>query len=104
MDTDAFEVIVDNRCRLIKSVLKSKAEEYATEDRFHNFVVAGRKGNVTPEEALIGMKLKHDVAVDDLVRWAKEEPKRLNVGIIEEKIGDSINYLVLLEGMLKEIL
>lgn len=96
-----FEFIVEQRCCAIVDTLKIKAKEYATENRFHNFDVAARKRNTTPEDALMGMKIKHDVSVDDLVELAKNSPEKLNLSIINEKIGDSINYLVLLEGLLK---
>ena len=102
MNNSDFDILVERRCELIKSVLANKAKEYATEDRFHNFVAAGRKNNMTSEEALMGMKVKHDVSVDDLVRWSKDSPERLCLSIIDEKIGDSINYLILLEGLLIE--
>lgn len=97
-----FNELVQERCNAIKKTLANKAFEYATSKaRFHNFEVAARKRNTTPEEALMGMKVKHDVSVDDLVEWAKNSPEKLNDHIIDEKIGDSINYLVLLEGLLK---
>lgn len=98
-----FDDIVDNRCTQIKEVLSNKAKEYASDgDRFHNFRVAGRMANTTPEKALAGMKLKHDVSVSDLIEWAGSSPEKLTCALINEKIGDSINYLILLEGLLKE--
>lgn len=103
MNSNDFDIIVENRCEAIVKTLSKKAEEYATErDRFHNFNVAARKRDTSPEKALMGMKVKHDVAVDDLVEWAIETPEKLTIAIINEKIGDSINYLILLEGLLKE--
>lgn len=102
MKEENFDKIVEKRCEAIKTTLTHKALEYATDkDRFHNFRVAGRKLGITPEEALMGMKVKHDVSVDDLVEWVKNSPEKLNHSIINEKIGDSINYLILLEGLLK---
>jgi len=78
-----------------------KAEEYATDgDRYHNFNVAGKILGATPERALIGMWMKHLVSVLDLVEWIDFRPEKLNEEIINEKIGDAINYLILLEGML----
>jgi len=97
-----FGTIIEERCSAIQETLKNKAFEYASgESRFHNFEMAARKRNTTPEEALMGMKVKHDVSVDDLVLWARRCPERLNAHIVNEKIGDSINYLILLEGLLK---
>lgn len=102
MNSKDFNVIINERCALIKQVLAKKATEYASgEDRFHNFNVAARKRNTSPEQALMGVKVKHDVSVDDLVEWAENAPEKLTLDLINEKIGDSINYLCLLEGMLK---
>jgi len=50
----------------------------------------------TPERALWGMAKKHLVSVTDLIHGRAEvTPER-----IDEKIGDMINYLILLEGLL----
>lgn len=98
-----FEMLVNDRCESIKAVLTKKAKEYATDkDRFHNFNAAAKKRNTSPEQALMGIKVKHTVSIDDLVEWAENSPEKLNDNIINEKIGDEINYLILLEGLLKE--
>jgi hypothetical protein len=98
----SFNDIVKERCSKIESVLASKAKEYASdEDRFHNFNVAGRISDCSPEKALKGMWMKHIVSVFDLIDWADSDPEKLTSDLIDEKIGDSVNYLVLLEGMLK---
>ena len=53
------------------------------------------------EKALIGMLAKHLVSVLDMVdSFGKEDLP--TTSFIDEKIGDSINYLILLEAMLKE--
>lgn len=99
---DPFNKIINERCKMIKETLQQKAKEYATEaDMFHNFHVAARMRNTWPEDALMGMKVKHSVSVDDLVEWAAHSPEKLNNKIINAKIGDEICYLCLLEGMLK---
>lgn len=101
MITVKFEACVENRIRNIRKVLLAKAKEYATEDnRFHNFDVAARILNKTPEQALQGMMLKHIVSVLDLVEWTETNTNMLTEQIIDEKIGDTINYLILLEGLL----
>jgi hypothetical protein len=96
-----FEDCIENRIQRIREVLVFKAKEYATEEnRFHNFDVAARILNTTPEQALQGMMLKHLVSVFDLVQWADTEGDMLTEAVIDEKIGDTINYLILLEGLL----
>lgn len=99
MDNNEFNKVVENRIESIRLVLGEKTAEYATEgDRFHNFRVAARLENTTPMKALLGMRVKHEVSVRDLVYGDTVLSKK----IIEEKIGDNINYLILLEGLLKE--
>ena len=102
MNKDQFDEIVERRTRKIVKTLTTKAKEYASDDdRFHNFNVAARIAGTTPEEALKGMMLKHIVSVFDMIEWSYTDEGRLNEAIIDEKIGDTINYLVLLEGMMR---
>ena len=67
MRTEQFENIINNRIETCKSVLCSKAEEYATDDRLHNFKAAGELQKCTPVKALGGMMAKHTVSVYDLI-------------------------------------
>ena len=98
-----FNDVVESRIDKIRSVLATKGNEYGKQgDRYHNFRVAGRLLDTSPERALIGMEVKHRVSVMDLVDTAEEHPQFLNKELISEKIGDAINYLILLEGMLYE--
>lgn len=101
MESERFDQIIEERCASIRKTLKAKAAEYARGDRLHNFKVAGRRLGCTPERALVGMKEKHCVSVMDIV-------SDLERGIIpsqaflNEKLGDEINYLFLLEGLIQE--
>ena len=100
-----FNEVVSERIQQIESVLKSKADEYASgSDRFHNFNVAARVEGTTPEKALKGMMMKHIVSVFDLIDWVDSplNRKKITPAIINEKIGDNINYLILLEGLLRK--
>jgi len=97
-----FNEVVEARIEKIRKVLANKAGEYAkNDDRYHNFNTAARILGTTPEKALKGMLVKHEVSVMDLIDWAENCPEKLTSGLIDEKIGDNINYLILLEGMLK---
>lgn len=103
MKTEEFNKLLEERIEKTKLILANKANEYASGgDRLYNFKEAARKLNITPEKALQGIKIKHDVSVDDLIQWAEGSPEKLTEEIINEKIGDSINYLILLEALLKE--
>ena len=99
MNQGQFDTIVDNRLKNSKLVLIDKAIQYASnEDRLHNFHVAARIDNITPEQALWGMYKKHLVSVIDI----KNDPNRFSLDVIQEKIQDSINYMILLEALLIE--
>lgn len=91
---DIFESTV-SRCR---NVLCSKAKEYATEDRLHNFKQAGHIQEVTPVQALAGMMAKHTVSIYDMARSNDPYPESL----WNEKITDSINYLILLRALIED--
>jgi hypothetical protein len=114
VNSQKFNEILDNRIKLMQSVLASKEKEYAeNNDRLHNFNRAASMLGVSRESALIGMWTKHIISILDIVNKfdvirlvPKEKRKTIHnlpsVAMIEEKIGDAINYLVLLEAMMKE--
>ena len=97
-----FDEVVEYRCNEIKRILCKKSKEYATKtDRMHNFNVAAAVLQKTREEALLGMATKHIVSIFDIVHNVGLG-KYPSVEAVEEKIGDAINYFILLEAMLKE--
>jgi hypothetical protein len=101
MTNEDFEVLLDQRLIAMKETLGSKGQEYGRGDRLHNFKMAGRKRGITPEQALMGMKVKHDVSVDDIVDDI-DRGILPSEALLNEKIGDSVNYMVLLEALVKE--
>lgn len=99
MTPEKFEIILQNRLKSIQEVLGSKSKEYAQEgDRLFNFKLAAQINGITPEKALWGMATKHLVSVMDLVNGRLEAAPYM----INEKIGDLVNYLLLLEAILLE--
>lgn len=102
MNAKDFDEIVAARMAWCNKTLCAKGDEYARDgDRLWNFKVAARKLNSHPAEALAGMKVKHDVSIDDIIDGLAKgivPPKEL----VAEKIGDSIDYLLLLEGLIEE--
>ena len=102
MNTKDFDKIVAARMAWCNKTLCAKGDEYARDgDRLWNFKVAARKLNCHPAEALAGMMVKHTVSVDDIIDGLARgivPPQEL----VAEKIGDSINYLLLLEGLIEE--
>lgn len=101
MKTPQFNAIVEKRVRLIRDVLAKKGAEYARGDRLSNFKRAAGFLERTPPRVCLDFMMKHWVSVVDLVEdFEKGEmptPERIN-----EKIGDSINYLILLEAIFAE--
>ena len=97
-----FDLIVARRLKLIQEILLKKRAEYASggKDRLHNFARAAEMLRCTKEKAIIGMWTKHVVSILDIVDdLDKAVPSET---MIDEKIGDAISYLILLEAALKE--
>lgn len=97
-----FNAILTDRLAKTRSVLGAKAEEYASAaDRLHNFKRAAAMTGRTPAQACVGFMTKHLVSVFDLVdRAAGGKPP--DPAQLDEKIGDAVNYLILLEAILRE--
>lgn len=102
MNAEDFNKIVAARMAWCNKTLCAKGDEYARDgDRLWNFKAAGRKLNCHPAKALAGMMVKHTVSVDDIIDGLARgivPPREL----VAEKIGDSIDYLLLLEGLIEE--
>lgn len=99
MTNEQFDKILKRRLQLTKDVLSCKAKEYAVGDRLSNFNYAATMTRTSRRAALLGMMAKHLVSVVDMIH---SEDRVFSGEYIEEKIGDSINYFILLEAMLKE--
>jgi hypothetical protein len=101
MTPEQFTMYLNQRLDKTKRVLSAKADEYARGDRLSNFHKAAGFLDTTPEAALMGMVIKHVIALQDFI-------KDLNDGIMQspdrwdEKIGDIIAYMCLLDAMILE--
>lgn len=113
MNMEKFNKIFEERVIKSRKTLAFKGGEYSTDiDKLHNFKRAGKMENCTPEKALVGMWTKHIISLLDIVDTIDRDEAEaliqvcvgngLTVGMLEEKIGDAINYLILLEAMIKE--
>ncbi len=99
MTHDDFEFLVGFRFEKCKETLLKKAKEYATEDeRLANFKRGASLLNTTPAKIAMGYGLKHLISVIDMV----EGRLPITEELIDEKFGDALNYLVLLEACLKD--
>lgn len=98
-----FDLRLDARLEKIKNVLSSKSAEYSkANDKHYNFKRAAEIIRKTPETALWGMYLKHLVSIQDIVEKIEETGNPPKLEILEEKIGDAINYMILLETLIQE--
>jgi len=98
MNVEEFNTVVAAQIKKSTDVLCVKANEYATEDRLHNFKVASELQGCTQRQALAGMMAKHTVSVYDLC-MAETMGSR---DLWDEKITDHINYLLLLRAVVEE--
>lgn len=97
MNRTVFNEIVEKQIEHIRTTLIQKNKEYADTDNVHrNFIAAARKLGITPQKALQGMLIKHIVSVDDII----DGKTTYNNAMLDEKIGDIINYYVLLKALL----
>ncbi len=93
-----FETVLNNRIAAIKDILDEKAKQYQRGDnRYSNFDKIALFENQTPEQALWGIAMKHIAALSDYVNDLPEN--NMPIEQWQEKIGDIINYLILLEGL-----
>ncbi len=101
MNTREFNTLISRRIEECCDLLGVKSDEYATDDRLHNFKVAAEVQGCTPIKALAGMMCKHTVSVYDLVN-RNEKGVFIPKELWDEKINDSINYLLLLSALIEE--
>lgn len=99
MKNEKFQKILEERLLKTKKILNEKAKEYVhNNDRLYNFRVGSKINNESMAQSLWGMATKHLISVKDMVSYNND----YNHDYIDEKIGDLINYLILLECILKE--
>lgn len=109
MNHTEFNKLLDEIIKRTTSVLASKSAEYSTvNDKLHNFKRAGKMLQCTPEKALVGMWTKHIISILDIVDAIDNNQGFIDedydevIAKVEEKITDALNYLILLEALIKE--
>jgi hypothetical protein len=101
MTREDFSRRVEKRIDLIRQTLLTKHKEYAKDDNvFRNFdeAAGGLSLHGSSAEVLWSYMTKHLVSMKDIVA----DNKPVDPTVVSEKIGDVINYLVLLEAMLNQ--
>ena len=108
MENEKFIEYLEFVLDRVKSLAWSKAKEYAPgDDRYHNFnEVAQKFANIGVETqdnvllSIMGLKFKHTVSIDDIVRQAIKEKNTTHQPVLDEKFGDELLYLILAYGWL----
>ena len=104
MDTETFNSVIDKQVTRCLDMLSVKANEYATHDRLHNFRTAAKIQSCGTKQALAGMMAKHTVSIYDMCATDLEGDNETaySIDMWNEKITDSINYLLLLRAIVEE--
>jgi len=103
MNVKDFNEMLEARIKKTREVLAAKNKEYASDvDKLHNFKRAGKMLQIAPEYALVGMMVKHTISILDIVDKINNNKEYPTKEMIEEKVGDNVNYLILLEALIKE--
>jgi hypothetical protein len=100
MNRKRVELVIDCQLYLCLKTLNVKASEYTIDDtdRLHNFKKAAALQSCSQRVALGGMLAKHLISVYDMI----EADECATMAMWDEKITDSINYLLLLKAMAVE--
>jgi hypothetical protein len=98
MTAEQFNILLECQLEDIRMVLGVKANEYASADRLHNFKETARQFGGTPAQACWGFMLKHLTSIGDMAKGLKPVTSEA----LNEKIGDALNYLILLKAVLIE--
>lgn len=99
LSMEAFEAVTHEQIDRCLAVLLKKSKEYSTKtDKLHNFRLAAGLEGCGEKEALFGMWAKHLVSLSDMCR----SDSTYDLALWEEKITDTINYALLLYGLVRE--
>jgi hypothetical protein len=98
MNITEFNMVTWEQVQRCLEVLAKKGREYAPgEDRLEQFKVSAENLGVTPKMALWGMAAKHLTSLNLMCKNDSHD-----VDMWTEKITDAINYLLLLNALVRE--
>ena len=99
MIQEDFDILVNKRLAECKKTLTAKTGQYASKkDRLHNFKLGAQLARQTPEQYGLSLVTKHIVAVADKI----VNKEVMNAEFVSEKVGDVINYMMLIEALNQE--
>lgn len=99
MDKATFDVIIEEQLARCYDLLVEKGKEYAPgADRLSAFKKAADLQGCTKAEAALGMMAKHLVSVTDMI----QSRGHYTTSRWDEKITDSINYLLIIRAIIEE--
>lgn len=102
MNCTDFEKVFDEQIALCRNILGSKAKEYATDgDRLHNFKLSAGLLRTNQIKSIASLMSKHTVSVYDMANDSADG-KTFSLALWNEKITDSINYLLLMKAAVLE--
>ena len=106
MTQKQFDTAVTDQLQHCMELLTAKGREYTQDmetvpelDRLSHFKKAAALMGQSPEQALMGMLSKHLVSISDM---CSEKYYYFPKEMWQEKITDSINYLLILRAMIEE--
>ena len=104
MNKTQFIDLLERRLTLTTQALLKKQKEYsADQDQLEHFKRAVKikratgNNSYTLGHAIMDMALKHYTYIDKMI----ENPQIVTAEMVDEKLGDFINYLILLEASFK---
>ena len=102
MNLDKFNLLLEGIFRRTESTFNKKRNEYAHDkDVFKSLKNGvGFSFHDEPEQVAYEYLCKHLESIQSILKKLPEETPRYE--IINEKFGDAINYLIIIEGLLKE--
>ena len=101
MTNEKFMAFAKDKFDRQLQILGTKGAEYSKgkDDRFLNFKMAAAIQGISTKKALLGQLSKHLASVIDMIN---SDDDSISMEVWDEKIGDLINYLVLLEAIASE--
>ncbi len=94
---EKLKIVNDLLCKSM-AILEQKGNSYTTEDCLSNFKQAAMLQGCTTAQALWGMAAKHIISISNMIANKIEYDE----SIWDEKLGDAINYLLLLKVVIEE--